>query len=208
MEADAEEKDRGLWKRLAFELIVVFAGVYGAWMLSDYQERQREKRDRRMYHEAFLEEMRRYDAVTHQQRDLVDSLIQFYDREIRAGRTPELKIHRALDFTSNFYVTKAAFQNAYMNSIGIDQAVSISLGSNLISLLEKRIDAYHAECRRFFYGPNVEQRKFYDEKGRLIPSMQWYLEDLESIRGVFDVLIMAIEKGAIPSTEKLIQAKE
>lgn len=197
---------KDFWRRLPFEFVVVFFSVYLAFLLTDYREQQVETRAKITYLETFKADLLRLDREWRQpQAELVDSIINFYTREIEAGHRPPLQIYRSLDFTINMYIIQSAFDPQHFETLTQEHLVSINMGSNLITRLQKWTDAFHAQCRRLLEGPEVDQASFYDRNGRLVPGMQWYLDDLKHIKRLLNQLKFAIQMGAVPATEALIK---
>lgn len=202
----SEEKKEHFAGRLFFELVIVFAGVYGAFVVSDFQEQQRAKRARIAFLQTFREDLVRMDRQMVVPRiQVLDSLVTFYESAITAGKKPELKFHSEIDFTSTMLVVQAAFNSAYLENIEREHIVSISQGSNLITRIEKRADAFQNECRRWFHGPSYTNDDFYDRSGRLKPGMQWYIDDMKELRRLLQMLDMAITQGAVKSTDHLLK---
>ena len=202
----SEEKKEHFVGRLVFELLIVFAGVYGAFVVSDFQDQQRAKRARIAFLQTFREDLVRMDRqMVIPRMQVLDSLIVFYESAMAAGKKPELKFHPTIDFTSTMLVVRAAFNSDYLENIEREHIVSISQGSNLITLIEKKSDVFQNECRRWFHGPSYTNDDFYDRSGRLKPGMQWYLDDMKELRHLLQILDIAIMQGAVKSTDHLLK---
>lgn len=193
------------WRTVLLELFIVFVGVYGAFLLNSYRESKEEERARIVYYETFLQELTVFSLQLQQVSGTLDSLIRYYETRIEAGEKPELRVIRELDFTSNMFIIRSAFSDRNFGAVGQEYLRNLSAGSNLITQLEKRIDAFQADCHRLFYGRPLEAEEFYYSDGRLKEAWQWYLADLRYIRRLAGQLSYAIEQGAIPETRQLME---
>lgn len=189
--------------RYLLELLVVFAGVYGAFVLNQHQEDKKLRVIQYNYYQGFLSEVRGINRMTGNLKVRVDSILHFYETEMEAGKRPELKVH-SLDFTTNMFILRSAFDSDHFSSVGTGYAANISSGSNLISLLDKKVSNYQQHSMNMLYSLPYQSNRFYDSQGRLRPEFQWYITDLKEISHYLGWLKAQIEQGAIPATKKLI----
>lgn len=189
--------------RYLIELLVVFAGVYGAFMLNQHQEEKKLRVIKYNYYQGFLSEVTGINRMTAQLKVRVDSILHYYETEIEAGKRPQLKVH-ALDFTTNMFILRSAFDSDHFSSVGSGYVANISSGSNLISLLDRKVNNYQQHSMSMLYSLPYDTNRFYDGQGRLKPEFQWYMTDLKEISHYLGYLIIQIEQGAIPATKKLI----
>lgn len=77
--------------RLAFELLVIFAGVYAASMVAEYQERQEAAERRHQIRLALTREIESITSRTRRAESNVGRGVAFYDSAIAAGAMPPLQ---------------------------------------------------------------------------------------------------------------------
>jgi hypothetical protein len=196
------------WKRLFIELLVVFIGVYGAFWLNSYREEQHQLQVRKNYFISFQAELRDINEIAKQVAAASDTLHQRYNSAIANGERPLLKVHPQLDYSINMFITRSSFNQQHFESIGSDYLANVSRGSNLISFLQKRMDLFQDKSRDLMLFSGGNTSILYDEDGSLKQAYQWYLQDLAFISQLAKNLSTAIEQGAIPQTEQILQDLE
>jgi len=182
------------WKFLLLELLVVFIGVYGAFYLTTLREEAVERRNRVNYYETFLLNLDDLYTKAVSAKERVDSL----RNELATNPDSEISINRSIDFTNNMLIVRSGFESENFTTIGKDYLASLDRGSNLISVIEKRVDILESETRKFLiYGEgNEEQFK------------KWYSEELEVLSNYLEALQFTISKGAVPETKIMIKQLE
>ncbi|HCI70561.1 MAG TPA: hypothetical protein DF712_00925 [Balneola sp.] len=182
------------WKFLLLELLVVFIGVYGAFYLTTLREEAVERRNRVNYYETFLLNLDDLYTKAVSAKERVDSL----RNELATNPDSEISINRSIDFTNNMLIVRSGFESENFTTIGKDYLASLDRGSNLISVIEKRVDILESETRKFLiYGEgNEEQFK------------KWYSEELEVLSNYLEALQFTISKGAVPETKTMIKQLE
>lgn len=182
------------WKFLLLELLVVFIGVYGAFYLTTLREEAVERRNRVNYYETFLLNLDDLYTKAVSAKERVDSL----RNQLATNPDSEISINRSIDFTNNMLIVRSGFESENFTTIGKDYLASLDRGSNLISVIEKRVDILESETRKFLiYGEgNEEQFK------------KWYYEELEVLSNYLEALQFTISKGAVPETKTMIKQLE
>ena len=182
------------WKFLLLELLVVFIGVYGAFYLTTLREEAVERRNRVNYYETFLLNLDDLYTKAVSAKERVDSL----RNQLATNPDSEISINRSIDFTNNMLIVRSGFESENFTTIGKDYLASLDRGSNLISVIEKRVDILESETRKFLiYGEgNEEQFK------------KWYSEELEVLSNYLEALQFTISKGAVPETKIMIKQLE
>ncbi|AHM60965.1 hypothetical protein D770_13555 [Flammeovirgaceae bacterium 311] len=196
------------WRRLLSELLVVFVGVYGAFMLNNYREKQHVQQQRVNYLESFKEELVNVEKLTDNLAIVSDTLLTRYKRAIANGERPMLNVHLDLVYPINMLIIRSAFNEQHFEAIGSEYVAKISNGSNIISLLQERVEMFHDKSRDLLIYTGGDPDVLYDKNGTLKPAYQWYLQDLAYFKVVSRQLQQVIEKEAIPDIERLIQQKE
>ena len=196
------------WRRLLSELLVVFIGVYGAFMLNNYREKQHVQQQRLNYLESFKEELVNVEKLTGSLATASDTLLTRYNRAITKGERPMLNVHHELVYTINMLIIRSAFNEQHFEAIGSEYVSKISNGSNIISLLQERVDLFQDKSRDLLIQTGGDPDVLYNKDGTLKPAYQWYLRDLAYFRIVGGQLQQVIEKEAIPDIERLIKQKE
>ncbi len=194
--------------RIVAELLVVFFGAYAAFTLSNSNNDKKDTKDRIKFYQNFLSEMVILGERTHDLKREVSGYISNYEDSLNAGLKPPLKVHNNWTFTLNLFVTKAVFDDAYFSKVGKgDYLVSVDMGTSLIRSIEVELNNYRDNCQQLLYFSKYDNDRFY-ENGELLPEFRWYLNDLKRIDSLLARLIVAIEEGAVPSTQELIRLEE
>jgi len=183
------------WKFLLLELLVVFIRVYGAFYLTTLREEAVERRNRVNYYETFLLNLDDLYAKAVSAKEEVDSLRS----ELANNPDYEISLNRSIDFTNNMLIVRSGFESENFTTIGKEYLSSLDRGSNLISVIEKRVDILEAETRKFLIYGEGNEREF----------KKWYAEELEVLSDYLGGLQFTISKGAVPETRIMIkQLKE
>jgi hypothetical protein len=179
------------WKFLLLELLVVFIGVYGAFYLTTLREEAVERRNRVNYYETFLLNLDDLYAKAVSAKEEVDSLRS----ELANNPDYEISLNRSIDFTNNMLIVRSGFESENFTTIGKEYLSSLDRGSNLISVIEKRVDILEAETRKFLIYGEGNEREF----------KKWYAEELEVLSDYLGGLQFTISKGAVPETRIMIK---
>lgn len=179
------------WKFLLLELFVVFIGVYGAFYLTTLREEAVERRNRVNYYETFLLNLDDLYTKAVSAKEEVDSL----RNELVNNPDYQISLNRSIDFTNNMLIVRSGFESENFTTIGKDYLASLDRGSNLISVIEKRVDILEAETRKFLIYGEGNEREF----------KKWYAEELEVLSDYLEGLQLTISKGAVPETRIMIK---
>ncbi|MEQ8447861.1 MAG: hypothetical protein RH805_00015 [Balneola sp.] len=179
------------WKFLLLELFVVFIGVYGAFYLTTLREEVVERRNRVNYYETFLLNLNDLYAKAVSAKEEVDSLRS----ELANNPDHQIALNRSIDFTNNMLIVRSGFESENFTTIGKDYLASLDRGSNLISVIEKRVDILEAETRKFLIYGDGNEREF----------IKWYTEELRVLSNLLEQLQLTILKGAVPETRIMIK---
>ena len=188
------------------ELIVVFIGVFSAFQLNDYRDRQRKDDIKVNYYKSFQEELLLISKYNVDIRDSIEKVIGIYEIGIQAGIRPGLKYLTDFNMIGEAPIVESAFNDEHFTSIGGDLLVNISFGNNYFGWLKERMNEYNRRVRDLLYNQNRSVSTYYDPKGHLKPEFEWYLEELRSIVTLINQLERQIHDGAIPATNRLIES--
>lgn len=182
------------WKFLLLELFVVFIGVYGAFYLTTLREEAVERRNRINYYETFLLNLDDLYAKAVSAKEEVDSI----RNEFANNPDSQISLSRSIDFTNNMLIVRSGFESENFTTIGKDYLASLDRGSNLISVIDKRVNILEAETRKFLIYGEGNEREF----------KKWYTDELEVLSDHLASLQFTISKGAVPETRIMIKQLE
>lgn len=185
-----------------FELLVVFVGVYAAFALNNYRESQKAIASQIKFAESFRAEIEYNGKYAQLLKHELDSIADQLEKDIEAGLRPPLDPIPQLRLSVGTFITRAAFNENHFEAIDQQFLFNISQGVVLFDDIQNQIELFHQKAREQLY---VSEPDFYLPSGQLKPEYRWYLDDLKNLRFLFKRLEYAIEKGAIPGTDSLIQ---
>ncbi len=131
--------------RLLPELIIIFVGVYGAFLLDSYKNDRQEQKYQKDYFNSFLLEIQALEQSTLLLTAQVDTMIKQLDSQENAAHIYK----RGLQLTHNQFLIQSAFINTNFSTIGPDFLVNLEHGANLMSLIEYRFKILDQESRKF-----------------------------------------------------------
>ena len=159
---------------LGLELLVVFAGVYAAFLLGAYQERQRDDDRRQAIYRALLSEVDRMDRLVDDQRRVlrdvwIEPMVEPYERGERPfvygvwlpsghlGETADGLVESGVGLLDPALVQQVGTHRALVQFMLDQSARALRLSDEQIT-------------------PRMEAQDFYDpESGRLRPQHRWYV---------------------------------
>jgi hypothetical protein len=192
------------WRRLLSELLVVFIGVYGAFMLNNFREERHERQVRLNYFNSFKAELISIAGFTKNLAAATDTLHTRYQSAIQRGERPLLRVHQEVLYPVNMLIIRSAFNERHFEAIGSKYVVNISNGSNFISLLHQRAELFQNKSRELLLQTAGDPERLYTADGTLRAAYQWYLQDLAFMSQVARQLQQVIEQEAIPDIERMI----
>ena len=166
---------------LGLELFVVFAGVYAAFLLSQYQERQREEGRREAVYQALLTDVKRtasqiefYRAVL--QESWIEPIAEPYER----GEQPEI---------SNLWLPtpplSGVWESVLESSVDLLDPAFIAQVEAQRADVQFMLDQANVTIRRNndHIAPALGDADFYGPDGRLRPQYEWYARFLRYLEG-------------------------
>ncbi len=188
------------------ELIVVFIGVFSAFQLNDFRERQRNDAVKINYYKSFQNELLLISDFNTSVRDSLNNVIQFYETEINEGRKPALRYVTGFNIIGKAPIVESAFNDEHFTSIGTNLLVNISFGNNHFGWIKEKVDGYNERVKDLIYNQRKAPEYYYGPDGQLKPEFQWYLDELRTIIALINELERQIHDGAIPATNQLIES--
>ncbi|MDW3192423.1 MAG: hypothetical protein R8G66_08660 [Cytophagales bacterium] len=188
------------------ELIVVFIGVFSAFQLNDYRDRQRNDDVKINYYKSFQEELLFISKYNIGVRDSIAEIINYYETGIEKGARPALRYVTDFNMIGDAPIVQSAFSDEHFTSIGSYLLVNISFGNNHFGWLKERVDEYNRRVKDLLYNQNRSIYSYYDPSGQLKPEFMWYLKELKAIIVLINELERQIHEGAIPATNQLIES--
>lgn len=188
------------------ELIVVFIGVFSAFQLNDFRDRQRNDAVKVNYYKSFQEELLFISAYNVQIRDSLESIIQLYETGLSEKSLQAPKYLTDFNMIGDAPIVESAFSDEHFTSIGSFLLVNISFGNNHFKWLKERVDDYNNRVKDLLYNQNRPADAYYSANGQLKPEYRWYLDELKAIITLINQLEQQIHEGAIPATDQLIDS--
>lgn len=188
-------------RSFVFELIIVFVGVYGAFELNRYQERQREQKIKENYFRSFYSELTKLSAEIKLVQGIIDRRVNQMDSATISGNRPDLKPLN-LYFGSEMLITRAGFNDDVFTQLSSELTSSLSGGFDFVQIARTKLHDFNQTCRLHLI--SSEPLEFYDANNQLKPQFEWYPAGLNSIKRTFDELAKMINEGAIPATRQVI----
>ena len=168
--------------RYLIELLIVFAGVYGAFVLSEYKEnRQKDERKNQIY-QALLREI---NSVSKDAQHIGTALSKYkakLDSLIAEKKMPRLgSFMNPIVFTP--HVWEATIQSDGLNLLEVSTIEKLSEFYGHNQHLVKLIEEFRGRTESFIlFNYDKSKSEFYDLKTkRLRLKYSWYLSDLEQI---------------------------
>ena len=180
---------------LAIELVVVFVGVYLAFLASDYQEELEDRAIRVKYYQSMILE---FEALS---RHLEDEHARIQRHlavvsEIEQGGQPDLAVGD-LSYLYRGSVVAAAFESQNFESLDDEILADIIGGIPLLERLEDRVDRFNA----LMLPVQASGAPIYDPAGRLLPHLAWYPRLVREIETANRTLYDVVANRAIPDLE-------
>lgn len=177
---------------LAVELVVVFAGVYLAFLASDYQEELRDRAIRIKYYQSMILEFEALSRHLEQEHEKIQQHLAVV-AELEQGDRPDLAI-ADLSYLYRGSVVAAAFDSQNFESLDDKILANIIQGIPLLELLEDRVERFNA----LLLPIQTSGSPAYDPAGRLLPHLAWYPRLVREIETANRTLHDVVVNGAIP----------
>lgn len=157
----------------AIELLVVFVGVYLAFLLGNRQEAAREQEVALKYREALICDFEMLVASLHSQLEELRRHLQVV-QQIEEGLQPDIPVSEFYYLHDN-QVIQAAFDSQNFESLDSFLVQNIVQGRIALLSLEQQVDRLN-EFMSFTLVPMHREgdRRYYDGEGTLLPHLEAY----------------------------------
>jgi hypothetical protein len=174
---------------LLVELVIVFVGVYAAFVLDDHRDQRRIERKRRQVYAALLQEFRSHAASLDTVVLVLDTMATGFADDHEAGSMPRPgPIHLLLGIRSGLW--EATLEAGGLDVIDVDLMYRINTYYSLAEFIAREMERLTDLSDRFVL-PNADGglETFYDiETQKLRKSYRWYLDGLVAIRDHMRIL--------------------
>lgn len=189
--------DKKDWIRSFVELIIIFIGVYGAFLLNNYRQQNLTEQVQLKYYQTFLADLQSLQNKTDKLISQVETMID----EVETAESDALPYNRHLTLPNTSFIIKSAYESNNFRSLSTGYLINIEGGSNLIKHIERRFQILDEEVRNYILFKENNAKAEQEFKN-------WYINELKFILGLLTELKEAIEEGAIPATKELIAEME
>lgn len=172
-------------KGVFIEFLVIFLGVYVAYLFSDFQENQRERRTQIKYCATLIEEFRFLDLLLAQQQARIAEDYRPVLAAMEAGERPALHV-APLFFDFRGLTIEAAFRNdENFNALPDLILANLTRGHTAIAGIRSRVEQLRANLSTIGR-TGVAPEQLYEADGALREEFSWYprlVREIEAIGG-------------------------
>lgn len=164
------------------ELVVVFFGVYAAFLLTELRERRQVEAQRTQIIAALYTEIEEVMGRADRAAGGLTRMVAYYDSTIAAGEMPPL-LPMIEPVRAESHMWQATLQMGGLDILDVSTMYEISRFYNVLNAGFEQL-AQIRELSENMIIPNLDQgpEAFYNtETGRLLKKYEWYLEGLRSI---------------------------
>lgn len=186
--------------RFALELVIVFLGVYLAFLLADYR---RELQDRALgvkYHELLIIEFKTLVRHLESEKKKIEKHLNIV-AEIEQGDQPDLR-PSDLYYLYRGSVVDAAFDSRNFESLDASTLTKLVTGVPLLEALEQQINRFNQLSTTVLLPAKASGAGYYDSEGQLRPEFAWYPDLIRGIAQFNEQLHKVLEEMAIPDLEQ------
>lgn len=157
----------------AIELLVVFVGVYLAFLLGNRQEAEREQEVAQKYREALTCDFEMLVASLHGELEKLRQHVAVV-QQIEEGLQPDIPLNEFYYLHDN-QVLQAAFDSQNFESLDSGLVQAIVRGRVMLLSLEQQVDRLN-EFMTTTLGPMQRDGdpRYYDDEGNLLPHLEAY----------------------------------
>ena len=179
----------------AMELVIVFLGVYLAFLFNGYQERQHERSMQLQYYDSLILEFQVLYAHLDQENGKLQKHLAVV-AEIEEGGQPDL-LPSDLYYLYRGSVLEAAFDGTNFASL----SKYIIGGTPLLETLEETVTQLNQFTVTVLVPAQITATDFYDEQGLKV-AFSWYPRLIGEIHTTNRNLSRAVGERAIPTLEE------
>lgn len=189
--------------RFALELVIVFLGVYLAFLLADYRKELQDRALGVKYHELLITEFQTVIWHLKSEEKKIEKHLDIV-AEIEQGGQPDLR-PSDLYYLYRGSVVDAAFDSRNFESLDTSTLKKLVTGVPLLEALEQRINRFNHLSVTVLLPAKASGASYYDSEGQLRPEFAWYPGLIREIAQINEQLHKVLKDVAIPDLE---QSKE
>ena len=190
--------------RYLVEFLIVFVGIYLAFLLTDYQEEFRERELQVKYYESLILEFKALAAHLDGEEPKILRHLAIVD-EIEQGNRPIIPVSN-LVFAFQDGVVDAAFSGRNFEALDNGILGAIITGRPALEALDRNIRMLNGLTAELLPIQMSEEDCCYDEEGNLLPLLEWYPHLTREIYAINRQLRVVVVERAIPDLEQSMQA--
>lgn len=186
--------------RYALEFVIVFVGVYLAFLLTDYQEELRERDVQLKYSASLILEFQVMVAHLDIEEKKLLKHLEIIE-QIDSGHRPMIPVS---DLIYPFHggVVDAAFEGRNFEALDWDILNNIVRGRPGLEMLDRNISMLNRLTTELLPIQMTDKNCCYDEDGNLLPSLEWYPRLIREVHRLNRGLKTVITDRAIPDLEQ------
>ena len=192
--------------RYVLEFVIVFGGVYLAFLLTDYQEELREREVRVKYYESLILEFRLLVQHLDNEAMKLEGHLKII-AEIENGKRPLIPVSD-MNFPFLGGVVDAAFEGPNFEALDRPILNSIVSGRPGLEILNHNISMLNQLTADLMVIQLTNEHCCYDEEGILLPHLEWYPRLNREIHRLNRGLRTGVAERAIPDLEQSKKALE
>ena len=186
--------------RFAFEFVIVFLGVYLAFVFTGYQEEKRKLEVRIKFYDALILELEVTSQLLAAEEQKIARLAAVVD-QIDEGLQPDL-VADHLSFVFPDWVAGSAFESQNFEFLDANTLLHITQSKPGLDYLGRRVDQFNALAASVLLPAQMAQdTRYYDADGKLLPQFAWYPETVRLISSLTRQGIEGIRERAIPDLQ-------
>ena len=186
-----------------FEIIIVFLGVYLAFLLTDFQDAVRERDIRVQHYESLALELQVLASNLEFEEVKLREHLRVVE-EIDQGKRPQIPPSDLL-FIYTGSVRDAAFNSRHFEALDSNIVQNIIHGSFGLSMLEELVESFNHQSNALLPVLATNEDCCYDEDGKLLKHWQWYPRLITDIYNLNQAAREGITNQAIPDLQESIK---
>ena len=186
-----------------FEILIVFLGVYLAFLLTDYQEAMKERDLRVQHYESLALELQGLAFTLGVEEQKLRAHVHVVE-EIDQGKRPRIPSSDLL-FVYPGFVRDSAFNSRHFEALDSELVKEIINGSFGLSLLEKQIESFNDQSTALLPIVATNEESCYGEDGQLQAHWQWYPRLVRDIDQMIRNAREGIVNNALPDLRESIR---
>ncbi|HEY8469624.1 MAG TPA: hypothetical protein VIL18_08280 [Longimicrobiales bacterium] len=172
--------------RLAFELVIVFVGVYAAFALQEWEARREAAERRAQIQQALVQEIRDIIGNTRIASEWTSRLVAEYDSAFAKGETPAL-VPLIEPVRVHTHMWEATIESGGLDLLDVPTIYRISEFYNGLNAGFEQLSQLRTLSESMLI-PNLGNgtSAFYDSAGRLRPEYHWYIGGMRNLSVLAD----------------------